>query len=147
MVLNDADAAGLAETTHGAGRGQEGVVLVLTFGTGIGSALFVDGTLVPNTELGHLELRGKDAERRASSAAKERHGLSWGQWAGRVDEYLDLVEMLFSPQLIVIGGGGSRKHEKFLPLLRERGARVVPAELRNDAGIVGAAMAAARASG
>ncbi|MEE1821682.1 polyphosphate--glucose phosphotransferase [Streptomyces sp. BE20] len=146
VVLNDADAAGLAETTHGAGRDQEGVVLVLTFGTGIGSALFVDGALVPNTELGHLEVRGKDAERRASSAAKERHGLNWEQWAGRVDEYLDVVEMLFSPQLIVIGGGVSRKHEKFLPLLRGREARVVPAELRNDAGIVGAAMAAARAS-
>ncbi|MFJ7906397.1 polyphosphate--glucose phosphotransferase [Kitasatospora sp. NPDC096204] len=146
-VLNDADAAGLAELTHGAGRGEAGVVLVLTFGTGIGSALFVDGTLVPNTELGHLELRGKDAERRASSAAKERDGLNWEQWAGRVDDYLDLVERLFSPHLIVIGGGVSRKHEKFLPLLRGREARVVPAELRNDAGIVGAAMAAARAEG
>ena len=153
-VLNDADAAaladiseaGLAETVHGAGRGEPGVVLVLTFGTGIGSALFVDGTLVPNTELGHLELRGKDAERRASSAAKERHDLSWEQWAERVDEYLDLVEMLFSPQLVVIGGGVSRKHERFLPLLRDREARVVPAALRNDAGIVGAAMAAARAA-
>ncbi|MGW3077276.1 MULTISPECIES: polyphosphate--glucose phosphotransferase [unclassified Kitasatospora] len=146
-VLNDADAAGLAELTHGAGRGEPGVVLVLTFGTGIGSALFVDGTLVPNTELGHLELRGKDAERRASSAAKDRHGLNWEQWAGRVDDYLDLVERLFSPHLIVIGGGVSRKHERFLPLLRDREARVVPAELRNDAGIVGAAMAAARAEG
>ncbi|MFE4518917.1 polyphosphate--glucose phosphotransferase [Kitasatospora sp. NPDC056783] len=145
-VLNDADAAGVAELAHGAGRDEPGVVLVLTFGTGIGSALFVDGTLVPNTELGHLELRGKDAERRASSAAKERHELSWEQWAGRVDEYLDLVEKLFSPRLVVIGGGVSRKHEKFLPLLKAREARVVPAELRNDAGIVGAAMAAARAA-
>ncbi|GLW59420.1 polyphosphate--glucose phosphotransferase [Kitasatospora phosalacinea] len=141
-VVNDADAAGIAEVTYGAGRGRGGVVLLLTFGTGIGSALFSDGVLVPNTELGHLELRGKDAERRASSAAKERHDLSWPEWAGRVDEYLDLVEMLFSPQLIVIGGGVSRKHEKFLPLLKERRAEVVPAELRNDAGIVGAAMAA-----
>ncbi|TQF03609.1 ROK family protein [Kitasatospora acidiphila] len=143
VVLNDADAAGLAEMAHGAGRGEGGTVLVLTFGTGIGSALFVDGALVPNTELGHLELRGKDAERRASSAAKDRHELSWAEWAVRVDEYLDLVERLFSPRLIVIGGGVSRKHEKFLPLLSERAARVVPAELRNDAGIVGAAMAAA----
>ncbi len=142
-VLNDADAAGLAELRHGAGRGQEGVVLVLTFGTGIGSALFIDGALVPNTELGHLEMRGKDAERRASSAAKERHELSWPEWAVRVDEYLDLVERLFSPQMIIIGGGVSRKHEKFLPLLSEREAAVVPALLRNDAGIVGAAMAAA----
>ncbi|GLW68948.1 polyphosphate glucokinase [Kitasatospora phosalacinea] len=141
-VVNDADAAGIAEVTYGAGRGRGGVVLLLTFGTGIGSALFSDGVLVPNTELGHLELRGKDAERRASSAAKERHDLSWSEWAGRVDEYLDLVEMLFSPQLIVIGGGVSRKHEKFLPLLKDRRAEVVPAELRNDAGIVGAAMAA-----
>ncbi|MFD0259443.1 polyphosphate--glucose phosphotransferase [Kitasatospora indigofera] len=144
-LLNDADAAGLAETAHGAGKARDGVVLVLTFGTGIGSALFVDGVLVPNTELGHLELRGKDAERRASSAAKERHELSWEQWSVRVDEYLDLVEGLFSPQLIIIGGGVSRKHDKFLPLLKKREAEVVPAELRNDAGIVGAAMAAAKA--
>ncbi|MEV8098790.1 polyphosphate--glucose phosphotransferase [Kitasatospora sp. NPDC085879] len=144
-VLNDADAAGVAEVTHGAGRGRGGTVLLLTFGTGIGSALFVDGTLVPNTELGHLEMRGKDAERRASSAARERHGLSWAEWAPRVDEYLDLVEMLFSPQLVIIGGGVSRKHDKFLPLLRDRDAEIVPAELRNDAGIVGAAMAAAKA--
>ncbi|MEV4556922.1 polyphosphate--glucose phosphotransferase [Kitasatospora sp. NPDC049285] len=141
-VVNDADAAGIAEVTFGAGRDQRGVVLLLTFGTGIGSALFSDGVLVPNTELGHLELRGKDAERRASSAAKERHDLSWPEWAGRVDEYLDLVEMLFSPQLVIVGGGVSRKHEKFLPLLKDRRARIVPAELRNDAGIVGAAMAA-----
>ncbi|MEV4615716.1 polyphosphate--glucose phosphotransferase [Kitasatospora sp. NPDC049258] len=144
-VLNDADAAGLAELTHGAGQAHGGVVMVLTFGTGIGSALFVDGTLVPNTELGHLELRGKDAEHRASSAVRERHDLSWSAWAERVDEYLGLVERLFSPQLIIIGGGVSRKHEKFLPLLTERGAEVVPARLRNDAGIVGAAMAAAKA--
>ncbi|MCC9310273.1 ROK family protein [Kitasatospora sp. RB6PN24] len=144
VLLNDADAAGLAEMAHGAGRGEGGTVLVLTFGTGIGSALFVDGNLVPNTELGHLELRGKDAERRASSAAKERHELSWAEWAVRVDEYLGLVERLLSPRLVIIGGGVSRKHEKFLPLLSERAARVVPAELRNDAGIVGAAMGAAR---
>ncbi|MEU9129009.1 polyphosphate--glucose phosphotransferase [Kitasatospora sp. NPDC048540] len=143
-VLNDADAAGLAELTYGAGHGRGGVVLVLTFGTGIGSALFVDGALVPNTELGHLELRGKDAEHRAASAARERHDLSWPQWAERVDEYLGMVERLFSPELIIIGGGVSRKHEKFLPLLTRREAEVVPAELRNDAGIVGAAMAAAK---
>ncbi|WP_354642146.1 polyphosphate--glucose phosphotransferase [Kitasatospora camelliae] len=145
-VVNDADAAGIAEVAYGAGRARGGVTLLLTFGTGIGSALFVDGTLVPNTELGHLELRGKDAERRASSAARERHDLSWAEWAGRVDEYLDLVEMLFSPQLIIIGGGVSRKHDRFLPLLREREAEVVPALLRNDAGIVGAAMAASKAA-
>ncbi|GAA1174152.1 ROK family protein [Kitasatospora gansuensis] len=142
-VVNDADAAGLAEVRYGAGRGRDGVVLLLTFGTGIGSALFTDGMLVPNTELGHLELRGKDAERRASSAARERHELSWAEWADRVDEYLDLVERLFSPQLIIVGGGVSRKHDKFLPLLKQRPAEVVPALLRNDAGIVGGAMAAA----
>lgn len=145
-LLNDADAAGLAEVAYGAGRDQGGVVLTLTFGTGIGSALFIDGTLVPNTELGHLELRGKDAERRASAGARERHELSWADWAVRVDEYLDLVERLFSPQLVIIGGGVSRKQEKFLPLLKDRDARVVPAVLRNDAGIVGAAMAAAKGS-
>ncbi|MFJ1706555.1 polyphosphate--glucose phosphotransferase [Kitasatospora sp. NPDC088346] len=144
-VLNDADAAGLAELTYGAGHAHGGVVLVLTFGTGIGSALFVDGALVPNTELGHLELRGKDAEHRASSAVREKHDLSWHQWAERVDEYLETVERLFSPELIIIGGGVSRKHEKFLPLLTRRQAEVVPATLRNDAGIVGAAMAAAKA--
>ncbi|MFI9270574.1 polyphosphate--glucose phosphotransferase [Kitasatospora sp. NPDC052896] len=143
-LLNDADAAGLAEVAHGAGKGRSGVVLTLTFGTGIGSALFTDGVLVPNTELGHLELRGKDAERRASAAAREKHDLSWAEWAVRVDEYLDLVERLFSPQLVIIGGGVSRKHERFLPLLAPRDAEVVPAVLRNDAGIVGAAMAAAR---
>lgn len=143
-LLNDADAAGAAEVAYGAGRDQGGVVLTLTFGTGIGSALFVDGTLVPNTELGHLELRGKDAERRASAAARERHQLTWPEWALRVDEYLDLVERLFSPQLVIIGGGVSRKQERFLPLLKERAARVVPAVLQNDAGIVGAAMAAAK---
>jgi polyphosphate glucokinase len=143
-LLNDADAAGVAEMAFGAGRDQGGVVITLTFGTGIGSALFVDGTLVPNTELGHLELDGKDAERHASSAARERHDLSWAKWAERVDRYLAHVEMLFSPQLVIIGGGVSRKHEKFLPLLKRRRAEVVPAQLQNDAGIVGAAMAAAK---
>ncbi len=146
-LLNDADAAGLAEVAYGAGRDQGGVVLTLTFGTGIGSALFVDGTLVPNTELGHLELRGKDAEHRASAAVREKNGLSWAEWSVRLDEYLDLVDRLFSPQLVIIGGGVSRKHEKFLPLLKPREARVVPALLRNDAGIVGAAMAAAKSGG
>jgi polyphosphate glucokinase len=141
-VLNDADAAGLAEVEIGAAKGESGVVLMLTFGTGIGSALFVDGRLVPNTELGHLEIRGKDAERRASDSARERHDLSWDEWAERVEEYLRHVEMLFSPSLIVIGGGVSKKSEKFLPKVSVR-TRVVPAALRNEAGIVGAAMAAA----
>ncbi|MGV9325622.1 polyphosphate--glucose phosphotransferase [Streptosporangium sandarakinum] len=143
-VLNDADAAGVAEVTHGAARERAGVVLMLTFGTGIGSALFIDGRLVPNTELGHLELHGKEAERRASDHAREAHDLSWDRWAERVEEYLRHVEMLFSPALIVIGGGVSKKSEKFLPKVRLR-TPVVPAALLNEAGIVGAAMAATKA--
>ncbi|OUC95086.1 polyphosphate--glucose phosphotransferase [Streptosporangium minutum] len=145
VVLNDADAAGTAEMAIGAGRGKDGVVLVLTFGTGIGSALFVDGRLVPNTELGHLEIRGKDAEKRASDHAREDHELSWEKWAGRVEEYLQHVEALFSPSLIIIGGGVSKKSEKFLPKVRVR-TPVVPAALQNEAGIVGAAMAAAKST-
>ncbi|MBG0830701.1 ROK family protein [Planomonospora sp. ID67723] len=141
-VLNDADAAGLAEMAVGAAKGEAGVVLMLTFGTGIGSALFVDGHLVPNTELGHLELRGKDAEKRASDHAREHHDMKWEEWAERVEEYLRHVEMLFSPSLIVIGGGVSKKADKFLPHVNVR-TRLVPAALRNEAGIVGAAMAAA----
>jgi polyphosphate glucokinase len=145
-VLNDADAAGLAEMTFGKGRGERGTVLMLTFGTGIGSALFVDGTLVPNTELGHLELHGKDAEQRASDRAREEHDLGWHEWAKRVQEYLKHVEMLFSPSLIIIGGGVSKKADKFLPHLH-LDTPVIPAELENQAGIVGAARAAARSSG
>jgi polyphosphate glucokinase len=140
-VLNDADAAGVAEMRFGAGQGVGGTVLLLTFGTGIGSALFTDGVLVPNTEFGHIEVRGKDAERRASELAREEHDLSWGAWAGRVDEYLSHVEALLSPGLIIIGGGVSRKAQKFVPLLTGLRAKVVPASLENDAGIVGAAMA------
>jgi polyphosphate glucokinase len=142
-VLNDADAAGLAEMKFGAGAGQRGTVLILTLGTGIGSALFTDGMLVPNTEFGHIEIRGKEAEKRASEHAREERVLSWGQWAGRVDEYLGHMEKLLSPSLIIIGGGISRKSEKFLPLLTGLQARVVPAAMRNDAGLVGAAMSAA----
>lgn len=141
-VMNDADAAGVAEMTFGAGRDREGVVLVLTFGTGIGSALFVDGTLVPNTELGHLELGGKDAEHRASAQVREVKGLSWEKWAERVEAYLRHVDALFSPGLIIIGGGVSKKSDKFLPLIDGVTAEVVPAALHNDAGIIGAAMAA-----
>jgi polyphosphate glucokinase len=141
-VVNDADAAGLAEVRYGAGKDRKGVVLLLTLGTGIGSALFSDGVLVPNTELGHLELNGKDAEKHASSAAKEEHDWSWSHWAEKLDDYFALVENLFSPQLIIIGGGVSRKADKFLPLLKPLRAEVVPAQLQNDAGIVGAAMAA-----
>ena len=141
-VLNDADAAGIAEMKFGAGKGQVGVVLLLTLGTGIGSALFVDGILVPNTEFGHIEIRGKDAEKRASEHAREVGDLSWGHWAGRVDEYLEHMEALLSPSLIIIGGGVSKKSEKFLPLLTGIQAKIVPAAMLNDAGIVGAAMAA-----
>jgi polyphosphate glucokinase len=140
MVLNDADAAGVAEMRFGAGRDVSGTVLLLTLGTGIGSALFIDGALVPNTEFGHIQIRGKDAEKRASEHAKDEHDLSWGDWAGRVDEYLEQMEALLSPGLIIIGGGVSRKADKFLPLLTGLRAKVVPAALQNDAGIIGAAM-------
>jgi polyphosphate glucokinase len=140
-VLNDADAAGLAEMTFGAGKGQAGVVIVATLGTGIGTAFFLDGRLVPNTELGHLEVRGKDAELRASDRVRQNKGLSWKKWAARLDEYLGHLEALFSPDLFIIGGGVSKKHEKFLPLLHTR-TPVVPAQLLNEAGIIGAALMA-----
>jgi polyphosphate glucokinase len=142
-VLNDADAAGVAEMTFGAGMGNEGTVLMLTFGTGIGSALFTKGILVPNTEFGHVEIRGEDAETRASEHAKELHDLSWGKWAGRVDEYLQHVEAVLAPDLIIVGGGISKQSEKWVPRLTGISARIVPAALLNDAGIVGAAMATA----
>ncbi|MFE9373728.1 polyphosphate--glucose phosphotransferase [Streptomyces sp. NPDC006711] len=142
-VVNDADAAGVAEMHFGAGRGRRGTVILLTFGTGIGSALFVDGRLVPNTELGHLELHGHEAEKHASTKVKEDEDLSWSHWARRVQKYLAHVEMLFSPELFIIGGGVSRKAEKFLPLIEGITAEIVPAQLENNAGIVGAAMVAA----
>jgi polyphosphate glucokinase len=142
-VLNDADAAGVAEMAFGAGRGRKGTVFLLTFGTGIGSALFIDGKLVPNTELGHLELNGHEAEKHASTKVKDDQDMSWSQWAHRVQKYLAHVEMLFSPELFIIGGGVSRKADKFIPLLEGIDAEIVPAELQNNAGIVGAAMAAA----
>lgn len=141
-VLNDADAAGVAEMTFGAGNGQHGTVLLLTFGTGIGSALFSDGTLVPNTEFGHLELHGADAEKSTSELAREREKLSWVDWAARVRDYLRHVESLLAPRLIIVGGGISSASEKFLPLLTGLHCHVVPAAMYNDAGIVGAAMAA-----
>ncbi|MEU0744278.1 polyphosphate--glucose phosphotransferase [Streptomyces sp. NPDC006134] len=142
-VVNDADAAGVAEMHFGAGRDRRGTVIVLTFGTGIGSAVFTDGVLVPNTELGHLELDGHDAEKRASSKVKDDLDLSWEQWAHRVRKYLAHVEMLFSPELFIIGGGVSRKSHKFLHHLEGIRAEIVPARLQNNAGIVGAAMRAA----
>ncbi|CAL9297479.1 polyphosphate--glucose phosphotransferase [Streptomyces sp. SudanB182_2057] len=145
-VVNDADAAGVAEMEFGAGRGRRGTVVLLTFGTGIGSAVFVDGVLLPNTELGHLELNGHEAEKRASSKAKEDHDLSWERWARRVQRYLRHVEMLFSPELFIIGGGVSRKADKFLHLIEDVKAEIVPARLQNNAGIVGAAMRAAQSA-
>lgn len=141
VIINDADAAGLAEMRFGAGKGQRGLVLIVTLGTGIGSALFIDGHLVPNTELGHIEIRGKDAERRAADSVRERKQLSWKQWARRVDEYLRTMERLLWPDLIIIGGGVSKKCEQFLPYFTVH-AEVVPALLRNSAGIVGAALVA-----
>jgi polyphosphate glucokinase len=141
-LINDADAAGLAEMAFGAAKGAPGVVLVLTFGTGIGSALLMDGKLVPNLELGHLEIRGKDAEKRASDLARAQKDLSWRQWAERVNEFLARLELYFSPDLFVIGGGVSKNYAKFSPFLQAERARIVPAQLLNQAGIVGSAMAA-----
>lgn len=143
FVVNDADAAGLAEMEFGAGRNSSGVVQVFTLGTGVGSATFVDGTLVPNTELGHLLLHGDSAEKYMASSVFEREDLGWEVWAGRLQEYFSHVEFLFSPTRIIIGGGVSKKHKKFLPLL-DLQAEVLPAELRNHAGIVGAAVLAQR---
>ncbi|WP_369374400.1 polyphosphate--glucose phosphotransferase [Promicromonospora sp. Populi] len=142
IAVNDADAAGVGEVRYGAARDSEGVVLVSTLGTGIGSALVVDGVLVPNTELGHLEIDGHDAESRAADSAREREDLSWEEWAERLQRYFGVVEDLLSPDLIVVGGGVSKHHEKYLPHLHLR-APIVPAQLRNAAGIVGAAALAA----
>lgn len=140
-VLNDADAAGLAEVRFGAGRGIGGVVIVLTFGTGVGSAVFVDGTLVPNTEFGHLEFRGKDAELSTAARLVEVNDMKIGKWAKRVNEYLDMLCRVFSPSRIIFGGGISKRFEDFSKWL-DLDCEVVPAELRNQAGIVGAAIAA-----
>lgn len=142
-IVNDADAAGYAEVRYGAAQGQDGVVVVLTLGTGIGSAIINDGRLVPNTELGHLEIDGYDAETRAASSIKDKEGLSYEEWAVRLQRYFEVVEFLFSPDLFVVGGGVSKDHEKFVPLLKTR-APIVPAALRNQAGIVGAAALADR---
>ena len=140
-VLNDADAAGIAEMRFGAGRHRDGVVLILTLGTGVGSALFVDGVLVPNTELGHMEIRGKDAEKRSAAVARVRDGESWKSWAHDLDEHLKAIDRILWPALIILGGGVSRKASQFVPFLTVR-PPVVPADLLNDAGMVGAAMAA-----
>ena len=138
-VVNDADAAGIAEVRFGAGRDRKGVVVLVTLGTGIGSAVFVDGVLVPNTELGHLPLHGADAEDWAAESIREEDDLSWKTWAHRVEQYLTLVDRLLWPQLIILGGGVSKKSDKFLPHIKVR-TEVVPAQLHNDAGIVGAAL-------
>ncbi|MDP9116956.1 MAG: ROK family protein, partial [Actinomycetota bacterium] len=146
IVLNDADAAGIAEARFGAAKDIAGVVIMLTFGTGIGSALLIDGVLVPNTELGHLELHGHDAEKRAAASVRDEKDLSYKKWAVRVDEYMTHVERLFTPDLFVVGGGVSKDSDKWVPLLTLH-TPVKPAELLNDAGIVGAAMAAAERRG
>ena len=145
LAFNDADAAGYGESVYGAARGSRGVTLMTTLGTGIGTAMVVDGVLVPNLELGHLEIDGHDAESQASDATRDREDLSWEEWAQRLQRYYGVLEDLLWPDLIVVGGGVSKNHAKFLPLLHLR-APIVPAQLRNAAGIVGAAALAARAA-
>jgi polyphosphate glucokinase len=140
-VVNDADAAGLAEMKFGSGMGNKGVVLLLTVGTGIGTVMFAGGKLVPNLELGHIILKGIDAEKYASDAARQKYNLSWQEWAGRFTEYLVRMEDLLWPDLIIIGGGASKKEELILKHLHTR-AKLIPARLLNNAGIIGAALAA-----
>lgn len=140
-LVNDADAAGLAEVHFGAAKGHPGLVIVTTLGTGIGSALIYRGVLIPNSELGHLELDGFDAEKRAASSIKDREGLSYAEWSQRLQRYYSHLEMLFSPDLFVVGGGVSKDSDKFLPRLDLR-TPIVPATMRNRAGIIGAALAA-----
>jgi polyphosphate glucokinase len=139
LLVNDADAAGVAEARFGAAKDFEGLVLVSTLGTGIGSALLINGTLVPNTEFGHVEIDGHDAETRAAESAREREDLSWEDWAGRLTRYFQHVESLLWPDLIVVGGGVSKKAHSWMPLVQTR-ATMVPAALRNNAGMVGGAV-------
>jgi polyphosphate glucokinase len=143
-VLNDADAAGVAESRHGAAKGWRGLVVVTTLGTGIGTALLYNETLIPNSELGHIQLDGMDAEKGASAAAKDREALSWERWAKRLQKYYSALEAYLTPELFVVGGGVSRKSEKFLPLLKLR-TPIVAATGHNEGGIVGAAMAVSEA--
>ncbi|MCI9888749.1 ROK family protein [Micrococcales bacterium 31B] len=143
FVCNDADAAGVAEAAFGAAKGVRGNVIVTTIGTGIGSAFINDGVLVPNTELGHLELDGHKAEHRIADSVREREDLSWERWAKRLSKYYQHVEFLFSPSLFVVGGGVSKKHAKWMPQV-ECETKMVPAALQNNAGIVGAAHLAAK---
>jgi polyphosphate glucokinase len=140
-TLNDADAAGMAEMKFGAGRGHNGTVILLTLGTGIGTAIFHGGRLLPNTEFGHVEVRGEEAELRASDAARKREGLSWKKYAKRLNRYLRTMQTLFWPDLFIVGGGISKVHEKFLPHLKID-TPIIPAQQFNEAGIVGAALAA-----
>jgi polyphosphate glucokinase len=140
-MVNDADAAGAAEMRFGAGAGRSGTVIVLTLGTGVGSAIYTDGILIPNTELGHMEIRGRDAERRSAAAARTRRGLSWKAWAEDLDEHLNAIHRLFWPKLIILGGGVSKRTDNFLSRLTVR-CEVIPAAMRNEAGIVGAALVA-----
>ncbi|GAA4283837.1 ROK family protein [Brevibacterium daeguense] len=143
FIANDADAAGLAEMSFGVGRDhRKELVLMTTLGTGIGTALFYNGTLVPYTELGHLEMNGGNAEKQAAESVKVREGLSYAQWAERLQQYYSMLELLFTPDLFIVGGGVSKSHDQFLPLLNLK-TRIMPAELRNEAGIVGAAYLAA----
>jgi len=137
-VINDADAAGVAEVKFGAGRKRSGLTVMTTLGTGIGSALFYNGVLIPNAELGHLEIDGVDYETRASFAAMERDSLSFEEWAERLQIYYSTLEKLFTPDLFIVGGGVSKSHEQFLPLLKLK-TEIVPAALQNSAGIIGAA--------
>lgn len=141
LLLNDADAAGIAEMEFGVGQNRQGVVILLTLGTGIGSAIFVNRQLVPNTEFGHIEIRGKDAEDRASDRIRKKKDLSWKKWSKRLNEFLARMELLFSPDLFILGGGVSKKSKKFIHRLNTE-AEIVPAKLRNQAGIIGAAVAA-----
>jgi polyphosphate glucokinase len=142
-VLNDADAAGLAEMEFGVGQGRSGVVILLTLGTGIGSAIFVNGQLLPNTEFGHMEIRGKEAEQRASDAVRKAKAWSWEKWTKRLNEFLSRMEQLFSPDLFILSGGVSKKHPEYLHLLKSQ-AEILPAKALNEAGIIGAALAAAK---
>jgi len=139
VVGNDADVAGLAEATFGEGKGKEGLIFLCTLGTGIGTAFILDGKLIPNTELGHLEMKGLDAEDYAAESVREKEDLSWEKWAKRVNRYLTMIENLFWPDLIIVGGGVSKKADKFFPLMELR-TPIVPAALQNEAGIVGAAL-------
>jgi polyphosphate glucokinase len=140
-LINDADAAGLAEMAFGAGQGNDGVVIMVTLGTGIGVSIFTRRVLLPNAEVGHIEIDGKDAEFLASDRIRQKKDLSWKKWGRRVNIYLRRLEALFSPDLFIIGGGVSKKHQKFFPEIEIR-ASIVPAQLLNEAGIVGAALAA-----